>query len=498
MPEGLMSAFLAASSQPFTAGTDGYRARSGGLDFTLRASGLQANADGARLEVNLVYAPGQVMLRVNDKGAAYPLTIDLLIYPEQKVIASDGEDEDYFGYSVALSGDTALVGAYRDDVGAYREQGSAYVFTRSGTTWSEQAQLTASDHAYRGRFGVSVALSGDTALVGADRYYCIAFECVGRAYVFTRSGTTWSQQSVMTPPDGAPPDTDFGHSVALWGDTALVGVPYDYVGANKSQGSAYVFTRSDTSWRLQQQLTASDGAAGDNFGISVALSDDTALVGAYGDDVGANKGQGSAYVFTRSGTTWSQQQQLTASDGAQSDHFGISVALSGDTALVGAHTDIVGANVYQGSAYVFTRTGTTWTQQQKLTASDGEAEDYFGIGVAVSGDTALVGAAYDEVDAETNQGSVYVFTRSGTTWSQQEQLTATDGATYDYFGVSVALSSDTALVGASEDDVDVFQEVGSAYFYTFLSNKIYLPLALKNSPQPWPWPWPRAAHSAAH
>jgi len=575
MPDELMSALLAASSQPFDASTDGYRARSGGLDFTLRASGLQANgnglawglalsgfgrgeqiarlpeaeiaqtdsrleyqhsgltewyrdtalgveqgftihqaprgtgplvlqldlstdlagapdadgrglsfaapngqtlrydhlrawdADGAQLDASLRYAPGQVMLQVNDKGAAYPIAIDPLIYREYKVIASDGAAGDFFGYSVALSGDTALVGAYYDAVGANSDQGSAYVFTRSGTTWTQQEKLTASDGAAGDHFGVSVALSGDTALVGAYGDNVGANPDQGSAYVFTRSGTTWTQQGKLTASDGAASDY-FGVSVALSGGTALVGAYGDDVGAksDQDQGSAYVFTRSGTIWTQQAHLTASDGAADDHFGVSVALNGDAALVGADLDDVGANSDQGSAYVFWRSGTTWTQQGKLTASDGAAYDFFGCSVALSGDTALVGAYLDDVGANSDQGSAYVFTRSGTTVTQQGKLTASDGAAYDFFGYAVALSGDTALVGAHLDRVGGNSYQGSAYVFTRSGTTWTQQGKLIASDGAAYDFFGNSVALSGDTALVGAYEDDVGANGSQGSAYVFT--------------------------------
>ena len=226
-----------------------------------------------------------------------------------------------------------------------------------------------------------------------------------------------------------------------------------------------MFTRSGTSWSQQAQLTAGDGAAGDYFGYSVALAGDTALVGAYADDVGATDDQGSAYVFTRSGTSWSQQAQLTAGDGAAGDCFGYSVALAGDTALVGAYVNDVGAAVDQGSAYVFTRSGATWSQQAQLTAGDGAAGDYFGYSVALAGDTALVGAYLNDVGANADQGSAYVFTRSGATWSQQAQLTAGDGAAADDFGHSVALAGDTALVGAVADDVGAAADQGSAYVF---------------------------------
>jgi len=373
-----------------------------------------------------------------------------------KLTAGDGAASDYFGFSVALDGDTALVGAYASDVGPNLDLGSAYVFTRSGSTWTQQTKLTAGDGAANDQFGISVALDGDTALVGAlgDNSY------QGSAYVFTRSGGTWTQEAKLTAGDGAAGDY-FGRSVALDGDTALVGARYDDVGANTVQGSAYVFTCSGSTWTQQETLTTGDGAASDRFGFSVALDGDTALVGAIYDDVSSSD-QGSAYVFTRSGSTWTQEAKLTAGDGAAEDYFGVSVALDGDTALVGAYFDDVGVNSDQGSAYVFTRSGSTWTQAAKLVASDGEAIDRFAYSVALDGDTALVGAYGDY----SNQGSAYVFTRSGSTWTQEAKLMVGDGAAGDRFGISVALDGDTVLVGTYADDVGANIDQGSAYVFT--------------------------------
>jgi uncharacterized repeat protein (TIGR01451 family) len=379
----------------------------------------------------------------------------------------DGAANDSFGISVALSGDTAVVGAYGDGIGANGGQGSAYVFTRSGTVWSQQAKLSADDGAAIDLFGISVALSGDTVVVGAREDDIGANTNQGSAYVFTRSGTVWSQQAKLSASDGAAGDM-FGISVALSGDTAVVGASGDDIGANPNQGSAYVFTRSGSVWSQQAQLSAGDGAVNDAFGSSVALSGDTAVVGAHQDDIGANPNQGSAYVFTRSGTVWSPQTKLSAGDGAAGDMFGISVALSGDTAVVGALWDDIGANVDQGSAYVFTRSGTVWSQQTQLSAGDGAAGDNFGGSVALSGDTAVVGASGDDIGANANQGSAYVFTRSGTVWNQQAKLSAGDGAADDSFGDSVALSGDTAVVGALWDDSvgpTGNPDVGSIYLY---------------------------------
>jgi len=195
----------------------------------------------------------------------------------------------------------------------------------------------------------------------------------------------------------------------------------------------------------QIALTASDGATNDLFGFSVAVDGDTAVVGAYDDEV-TFPNQGSAYVFIRSGSTWTQQGKLTASDGAALDSFGTSVAIFGDSIVVGTSGN-------PGSAYVFTRSGGTWTEQQKLTASDGAAGDYFAYSVAISGDTVVAGASYDDIGANSEQGSAYVFTRSGSTWTEQQKLTASDGAAGDFFGYSVAIAGDTIVVAASDDDI---------------------------------------------
>ena len=400
-----------------------------------------------------------------------------------KLLADDGATNDFFGFSVALSGDTAVIGAFRDsdDVKGV-DSGSAYVFTRSGTNWSQQAKLTADDGAANDTFGGNVALSGDTAVIGALRDDDeVNGVDSGSAYVFTRSGTSWSQQAKLTADDGAAGD-EFGYSVALSGDTAVIGAARDDDDVNGvASGSAYVFTRSGTNWSQKAKLTADDGAAGNVFGISVALFDDTAVIGADLDD---NKGNnsGAAYVFTRSGSTWSQQAKLTADDGAADDIFGIRVALSGDTAVIGAaRDDDKGDN--SGAAYVFIRSGTTWSQQAKLTAADGAANDRFGTRVALSGNTAVIGAILDD-DKCDNSGSAYVFTRSGTSWSQQAKLTAADGTADDVFGWSVALSGDTAVIGAPTSIFVFPGGTGSAYVFDI--NRHETPTGMDVAVEPFP------------
>ena len=364
----------------------------------------------------------------------------------QKLLASDGAVSDYFGCSVSLSGNTALIGASNDD----NYKGSAYVFTRTGTTWTQQAKLLASDGVAYYYFGYSVSLDGDTALIGAPGNEL--------AYIFTRTGITWTQQAKLLASDGAAGD-GFGCSVSLSGDIALIGAPTVY---ETTPGSAYVFTRTGTTWTQQAKLLASDGVAGDNFGWSVSLSGYTALIAVPGDsDNGVDSG--SAYVFIRTGTTWTQQAKLLPTDGAAGDNFGFSVSLSGDTAFIGADGDDDN-EVNSGSAYVFIRTRTTWTQQAKLLASDGAAEDWFGCSVSLNDNTALIAAEFDNDNGEYS-GSVYVFTRTGTTWTQQAKLLASDGAAGDEFGCSVSLDGGTALIGAYYDD-DNGAFSGSAYVFT--------------------------------
>ena len=318
---------------------------------------------------------------------------------QTRLTAGDGAAGDNFGVSVALDGDTALAGSYADDVGTNVNQGSVYVFTRAGGVWTQQARLIANDGAAGDFFGFSVALSGDTALVGAYQNDVGTNADQGAAYVFTRVGGVWTEQQKLTAADGGVNDF-FGDSVALSGDTALVGADGHDVNGNQLQGAVYVFTRvvsrprsphrATGIWTLQQTLTASDGAGGDSFGVSVALEGDTALVGADADDVGTNVNQGSVYVFTRVSGGWNESAHLIAGDGGAGDLLGVSVSLSGNTAVVGAAGDDVGANLDQGSAYVFTETGGAWTEQAKLTASDGAASDFFGVSVALSGNTATL------------------------------------------------------------------------------------------------------------
>ncbi|HMV99781.1 MAG TPA: FG-GAP repeat protein, partial [Acidobacteriota bacterium] len=423
------------------------------------------DAQKRRLAARMKLEAGQVVLEIDDQEAVYPVIIDPTFGQQTKLTASDGAADDLFGCSVAISGETVVVGAYQDTIGANDDQGSAYVFVRSGTTWSLQQKLTASDGMALDQFGFSAAINGETVVVGAYQDTIGANDGQGSVYVFVRSGTIWSQQQKLTASDGMAID-QLGFSVAISGEVVVAGARFDNIGANNDQGSAYVFVRSGTTWSQRQKLTASDGAAGDWFGTSVAINGETVVVGAPLDTIGANNLQGSAYVFVQTGTTWTEQQKLTASDGAVGDQFGGSVAISGETVVVGAPVDTIGANNLQGSASVFVRSGTTWSEQQKLTISDGAVDDRFGFSVAISGETVVVGALLDDIDANSDQGSAAVFVRTGTTWTEQQKLTASDGEATDFFGSSVAISGETVVVGASFDTVGANTDQGSASVFT--------------------------------
>jgi len=390
--------------------------------------------------------------------------VDPLIFAQKdKLTAADTAAGDNFGRAVALSGDTVLIGASRDVIGANKNQGSAYVFVRSGGTWTEQAKLVASDGAAGDFFGLAVALDGDWALVGAQNADVGANALQGAAYVFTRAGTSWSEHAKLVSADGAATDL-FGISVAIDTYTAVVGAQRKTVGSNLEQGAAYVFDRAGNVWTQQAKLTSSDGAANDFFGTSVAIRANTAIVGAIYDDFGSMLEAGSAYVFERAASTWTEKAKLVAADPDSVDQFGNAIAVSGNTVLIGAFSDSFPGASNQGSAYVFVGSGASWTQQAKLSASDGSYGDAFGTSVALFGDTALVGAHFDDNGTIQDQGSAYIFARTGTAWTEQSKLLAKDGAATDHFGFAVALSSDAAWVGAHQSDPKGGAS-GSAYVF---------------------------------
>lgn len=316
---------------------------------------------------------------------------------EAKLIAGDGETGDSFGWSVAVVSDMALVGAYQHGIVPWGA-GAAYLFRNVGEAWLQEAELLASDAEESDRFGYSVAISGSVALVGADSEN----NQVGAAYVFRDMGDgAWIEEAKLTPADGAPMWW-FGTSVSLSGDAALIGAFGDWSLA--ASGSAYVFRKIGGVWVQEAKLVPSD--VSDDFGWSVSLAGETALVGACRDsDNGYDSG--AAYVFRRTGGVWMQEAKLLPNDGVTGDNFGYSVSVSGDTALIGAYRDDDSGSS-AGAGYVFRRIDGTWIQSAKLLAPDGAANHYFGLSASLSGDTALLASPYDD-DNGGGSGSAYVF-----------------------------------------------------------------------------------------
>jgi len=466
--------------------------------FEPHAEGLLLTVDecGARYPLTIDPTVQQAYLKASNTEASDMFGYSVAVSGDTVVVTAPGEDS----FADGVNGNQS------DNNGF--QSGAAYVFVRSGTSWSQQAYLKASNTYPEDSFGRSVAVSGDTVVIGAplensaatgvngDQYNLTALDS-GAVYVFVRSGTSWSQQAYLKASNTEGGDR-FGGSVAVSGDTVLVGAPFESsnaTGVNGNQGdngaplsgAAYVFVRSGAVWSQQAYLKASNTEGGDEFGDSVSVSGDTVVVGApdeASNATGVNGDQnnnstassGAAYVFVRSGTVWSQQAYLKASNTEKGDFFAyspVSVSVSGDTVVVGApfeDSSATGVNGDQsdnighqsGAAYVFVRSGTVWSQQAYLKASNTDAWDQFGYAVAISGKTVVIGAASflgaessDSTGVNGDQsnnnlslsGAAYVFVRSGTSWSQAAYLKASNTGWNDHFGISVAVSDDTVAVG---------------------------------------------------
>ena len=382
-----------------------------------------------------------------------------------KLLASDGASADVFGLSVSISGDAVVAGAYGGG-GNGDPAGSAYVFRFDPgppANWFEEAKLLPSDGTLGDGFGYSVAICGDTAVMGAPYDDANGF-FAGSAYVFRFDPgppASWVEEAKLLPAGPGVPH-HFGWSVAVRGDTVVIGT---------FGTGAYVFHFEGGNWVQQAELIGSDTEPGDIFGLSVAISGDTTVVGAYRDDNDNGVDAGSAYVFRYDPgppETWIEQAKLTASSGAAYDYFGYSVSISGDTAVTSAHGD-ADNGAFTGAAYIFEKPPGGWenmTETAKLTASDGAGDDYFALSVSISGGTVVIGACGDD-DNGAWSGSAYVFKEPAGGWENMTEtvkLTASDGAVEDYFGVSVSISADTAVVGAPYDD-DNGEDSGSAYVF---------------------------------
>lgn len=356
---------------------------------------------------------------------------------EAKIFAPDGAANYQFGDQVAISGNTAIVGMRLED----GLRGSAYIFVQSGQSWAFQQKLLAPDGAFNDTFAHTVAIDGNTVVIGAPLN-----TSAGAAYVFVRNGTVWTLQQKLTASDRTS-NARFG-VVDLNGDTIIVGADNASSNGNPGQGAAYVYLRSASVWTEQQKLTSPTGGQLTFFGLAVAVDTNTAVVGVPLSSV--------AHVFTRSGSVWTFQQTLTSPNGAD---FGASVDIRGDTIVVGAPFETMN----RGAVYVFTRSGSVWTLQQRLSASDPSDNDEFGVNVGIDGNIVVVGTDTDPPQA--NSGAAYIFQRSGATWTQQQKLTASDQTSSDYFGFDVAISGSWIIAGSPGDDFGSLRNQGSAYIF---------------------------------
>lgn len=400
----------------------------------------------------------------------------LPVNEQQILTASDKVAADNFGIRVSISADGTrlVVGAYFADPSGLSAAGKAYIYVKTNGVWVQEAVLTASNKATNDYFGVGVSMCADgtRVAIGAYNKTVGGLASAGAVYVFSRSGSTWTQEAILTASDKAAAD-QLGQGLAIDATGTRVVAGALESGANNA-GAAYVFSRSGTVWAQEAKLTASDGASIDYLGLSASITanGDRVLVSSYGADVGGTADAGAAYVFVRSGTSWTQEAKLSASDKAVSDNFSFRVNISSDgtRAIIGAHNADPSGVASAGKAYIFIRSGSTWSEEAILTASNKAANDLFGADVNISSDgsIAAVAAYSSEFAGYTDCGVVYLFTRTGSTWSQQAILSASDKGNTSYFGHSLDMdeTASTLLIGALNASPSGVAGAGSAYIFS--------------------------------
>ncbi|WP_353780058.1 T9SS type A sorting domain-containing protein [Winogradskyella sp. 3972H.M.0a.05] len=412
-----------------------------------------------------------------------------------KIVALDRQTDDQFGYAVAIDGEYAVIGARLEDSdqsggNLMSQAGAAYVFRRDNDgNWSEVQKIVASDRSSNDEFGTSVDISGDYIIVGAPE------NVAGTAYIFERTGNVWSEVIKLESSDGENNDL-FGFSVAIDGNAAIVGAyneEEDEFGGNSldEPGSAYIFERINNSWTQIKKLVASDRDNDDWFGYAVDIQGNHAVIGSHFEDNDSNgnnvlDNSGSVYVFEKMGGSWLETQKLTALDREEDDEFGYSVSIDGNYLIVGAYLeedDINGNNNLSssGSAYIYKKDGSSWSQLQKLVPSDRALGDQFGYSVAIRGDYIVIGAYKEDEDSDglntlNNAGSAYIFENdTNDVWSETDKIIASDREAQDNFATAVALTEDYIIVGVHFEDEDengqnsLFSS-GSAYIYINDSN----------------------------
>jgi LPXTG-site transpeptidase (sortase) family protein len=399
----------------------------------------------------------------------------------QAVLASpDPTALDEFGWSVAVSGNTAVVGARNEDPdlggGPISQAGAAYVYVRSGTGWILEAKLVPRDAKPGDTFGVSVAIEGNTAVVGASGRDVGDDENAGAAFVFVRQGIEWKQKAELVAKDNFEQD-GFGVAVAIDGSTLVIGADAKDVGPLPDAGAAYVFIRQGGSWDQKAKLVASDAYLGEFFGGAVDVSGNRIIVGATQADPYDVTGPGQAYIFEGQGNSWKEKAILSPDEDRLGDFFGSSVAISGGTAVVGAkfHDPNLGSGriTNGGAAYVFTRETDGWNQRATLYPLDAVPFAEFGHSVAIEGNKIAVGAKGMTQAGYTQAGAVYLFAQLNKEWVQQTKVVPDYIYENDAFGRSVAMSGDRLVIGATGRDPGNIAQAGEAF--VFLLGQVQLP-----------------------
>ncbi len=375
---------------------------------------------------------------------------------EQQLLAGDPQAEAWFGENVAIDGDTIAVGARHEDMGTDPNQidvGAVYIFTRAAAVWSQQQKIEVDPayYEYGLSYGCTVDISGDTLTIGSYHWN----DYRGFVEVWVRDADVWSLQQRLFPGDPVS-NHWFGWKAAIDGDSVIVGAFHA-----TSSGSAYVFTRSGAVWTEQQELVSPTSNPEDRFGVWVDIDGDTAVVGDNQFDELAGI-YGSAHVFTRTAGSWSLEQSLTSSS-TDAQRFGFPVALDGDTLGVGdMFEDVAAADDDAGAAYVFTRAGTVWTEQQRLLPTQPQSDSHFGCGLALEGTTAIVGSQEYDGGPFSHSGAAFVFSRMGGAWKPIATLIASQPGADGNFGLSVAMSGGTAVIGDRYCDPSGINDAGAA------------------------------------
>jgi len=364
------------------------------------------------------------------------------------------------GAAVAISGDTAVVGAPLEN----GSSGATYVYYKTGGVWALQEKLTASDGAAGDRFGAAVSIAGNVVAVGAPG----RASATGSVYTFTRTGTDWNQDATVLVGSSTSPGDQFGVSVSVQNTDLAVGAPFQNVAGKLSKGAVYAFTNNGSGWVQQQRITENKNnvKAGAQIGWSVSLSGNTIAAGAPGTNFGKKLNVGTVFIYVRNGSVWTRQVRLNPG-GSDNDRVGSAVALFSNALVIGANGRDVAGKVNQGVAFFETRSGTAWTLSSTLTSSDGAAHDHFGASVSIAGQFAVIGAPQDDPTPGVGAGKAYLFGFSGAnTLAEINALVATDNAAGDNFGAAVAFDSIRALVGAPYAD-STGADAGAGYVFTF-------------------------------